>query len=37
MILDSKNWHIIVNKYGYVFIRISFEDSLRLFIKNGIE
>jgi hypothetical protein len=34
-ILNYKNSHLILNKYGYVFIWICFEDSLRLFIKNG--
>jgi len=28
---------LIVNKYGYVFLWICFEDSLPLFIKKGIE
>jgi hypothetical protein len=33
---DYKNSHLILNKYGYIFIRICFEDSLCLFIKKGI-
>jgi len=33
-ILNCENSHIIVNKYGYVFTSISFEDSLRLFTQE---
>jgi hypothetical protein len=34
-ILNYKNSHLIPNKYEYRFIWISFENSLRLFTKNG--
>jgi hypothetical protein len=37
IVLNNKKPHIILNQYGYVSARISFEDSLGLFIKNGTD
>jgi cytochrome oxidase assembly protein ShyY1 len=33
-ILNFQNSHLILNKYGYVFTWISFENSLGLFTKK---
>ncbi len=35
-IFNSPVGVLIMNKYGYVFTMISFEDSLRLFIKKTL-
>lgn len=32
---NYKNSHLIPNKYGYPFTWISFDNSLRLFTKDG--
>jgi len=34
--LIARNSHLIINKYGYVFVWIRFEDSLGLSIKSRI-